>query len=179
MNTPTWIMAIGTGLYTAATIVLVVVTWRNLRLVRRYTDLTKRMVEEMQESRRTVVRPMLVPVFQDLAGADKYFQGIQLYWGVENIGTGPAVNVDVTLRYGSSTKRLQRHLIRPGETRMVRDGEGYRARLDLRDSQDYTVYLDGNYHDLFGQRIQAKEELPVSDRWQEAPAGQAPEMRVS
>src|SRR5688572_3500986 len=125
LSVPTWIMAVATALYTVATIALVFATLQNVRLVRRYTDLTQRLVEETRESRGTAVRPLLVPVFQDLQGDDQFFRGYKLYWGIENIGTGPAINVDVTLRYGGLSKRLKRQMIRPGETRMVRDNEGY------------------------------------------------------
>jgi hypothetical protein len=162
----TWIIAGATVVYTIATIALVHVTRKNVRLVERYTHLTQGMVEEAREGRRAGIRPILVPVFGELEGDDQFFQGQKLYWGVENVGNGPALDVVITLRYGDKQeRRLERPMIRVGERRMVRDGEGYRARVDLRESTDYTLALTGSFRDLDGKRYEANSSLPVRDWW--------------
>ncbi|MEK7348970.1 MAG: hypothetical protein AABZ94_08865 [Candidatus Eisenbacteria bacterium] len=162
------VTAVATVLYTLATFVLVGVTVANVLLVRRYIATNQRLVEEARKSRAAVFRPILVPVFRELEGDEKFFTGYKLRWGIENIGPGPALDVDVTIRYGRLARRLQRPMIRSGETRRVLDGEGS-PRLDLRESDDFTVYLEGTCRDAYGEPHDVWAALPVADRW-ESPA---------
>lgn len=173
------VTAIATAVYTLATIVLVGVTIANVRLVRRYTDTTARTVSEMEATRRAQVeaveemrraraasiRPRLVPFAERVDPRQR-----QMRWGVKNVGVGPALSVDVRLRWWERMpRRLRCTLIEPGEVRLVKVC-GDDLHPDLIDPENFVeeelvLILVGTCKDVADEVHAVDERAPLLDQW--------------
>jgi hypothetical protein len=142
------------------TFVLVVITGY-------YAVQTKRTVDEMREARRAAVRPRIVLVleYDDLRNG--------AVW-IENIGLGPASDVDVVVRFEPSgmSWRIVKSLLRPGDRRYWNPGQPreqskpqiYHADAQLPNHTHISVV--GHCSDLLGNRHEIAGRLSVATGWQ-------------
>jgi len=130
-----------------------------------YGWFTSETVAEMQAARVAASRPVLVPVVEEVPP----WNGLVRY-GVRNVGSGPAIAVDVTLGYLEALRfRLRTPAIEPGEIRFVRTIEG-RAE-DLIVPRDNTpagveLVLEGSCRDSSGGSLLVRERVPFVDAWE-------------
>jgi hypothetical protein len=154
-----YLAALGPPFLAAA---LLVVTWR-------YTRHTRRMVDEMAESRKASVRPVLVPMMEFSSVFGDRGQG---HWGVKNVGFGPALDVDVSVSYepGETGFRLKRAVIERGDARWVSTRDDTikpdYLSLDVIAQDHPTLYLRGSYRDVLGHTHDAAMMMPFRDRWE-------------
>jgi hypothetical protein len=172
--TPTWVVSLNAFAVVAtaaATLVLAIVTCVYAKHTSVMADATRassatqeRTLEEMRAARRASYRPLLVPHVEAppnaLGGA---------LWGVRNVGTGPALDVDIALGWSRALVfALRRPVIAVGETRFVtnreRNEEPNLAFEPLRQGHP-TLLLAGTYRDIEGTAHTANVTAPFRDEW--------------
>lgn len=129
-----------------------------------YGWFTSEVVTEMQVARVAASRPVLVPVVEEVPP----WNGMVRY-GVRNVGSGPAIAIDVILGYRETLRfRLRTPAIAPGETRFVRTSEGRGQDLILPGDKapaDAQLVLQGSCRDLAGRLHSVRESVPFVDAW--------------
>lgn len=138
-----------------------------------YAWQTRQTVKEMRKARVEVVRPRIVPIVSyDAVGTGCV--------SVENIGTGPALDLKLVLAFepGTAVYRIQLPLLAVGGRRVWNPG----ARGNENQEQPYHpdshlpnheyLHLTGSCRDLFGGMHQVDERVPVQGRWQARMLGQ-------
>jgi len=130
----------------AANVVLVLITaW--------YAWQTKQTVAEMRESRRAVVRPHVCLDLRTI-GRDALAR-------VENVGSGPALDVKTTARLLTGTKVIEQlewatPVLRPGESRLLympKENPSFEYHRD----QGATIDLSGSCTSAAGEAIQIRD----------------------
>ena len=165
---------------TYATVFLAFLTAINVGLVWRYTVATSRMVqemkatrqsqadavEEMRHTREAEVRPVLVPH----AALREPGQPL-VHFGVKNVGRGPALSVDVIIRWTELQRfRLRCPVLEPGEVRIVKYSgwpSGVTQDPALIPEAERTLRLTGKCLDVGGATHPVDTRAPFFDHWED------------
>lgn len=133
-----------------------------------YAYQTRVMVGEMREARLAALRPRLVPVVE----YDSVRRGT-VY--VENIGAGPALNVEIVLTFepNGTSFTLSRYLLRSGDRRFWnpahagdQESTPQEYHPDAQLPHHTNVHLTGWCDDLRGRRHEVNERTIVLNKWE-------------
>lgn len=126
---------------------------------------THRMVNEMRKARATQLLPKLVLTAKSLGGGN----GL---WRVQNVGPGPATDVDVQIapEPGGQPRRWKEPVVVPGEVHDFIPATGEQSSeaflLDNQTKRFSNLRLTGSYRDALGDEHQVDERFDIRDWWE-------------
>jgi len=123
-------------------------------------------VDEMRRTREASIRPVLVPHTELLDPRQP-----QVFFGIKNVGRGPAIAVDVVLRWVELMRfRLRCPVLEPGEVRLVKVGtygtDPDPINPETHEAGERTLRLTGRCEDVAGVVHAVDSRAPLFDQWE-------------
>lgn len=129
-----------------------------------YAYQTQRVARETREGRKTSVRPVV--------RLDRYLSGVAVMVQVENVGTGPALDLSIQLDSESDNEALRQtaqwsaSILRPGESRKLyfpMGADGRKMTFTQLEETHSVIRLTGTCDDIDGRPYEVADELQFGE----------------